>query len=645
MATKHSGIPLNADLVAWTDEPKVLRHGGHLPLGWKFVLPYEPTGERGQPEWRYGGKCGALFFDGYDNFKGVCPTDGTHVAVGWNFLLPFEPTGVPGQPDWRYCGKCAGLFWNGGAHKGICRGAPGGGFHLNAVLRCDGWFDPFTATAPVGQTLSLETPNGAFSYAGKVWVFAGFSDAKYSQHMRPGDPAPGCYLTSKERPDQAGPDQTEFHFSPRIGWCLHDANRDRLENHTPLGYKFLLSHDIPEGPNRQAHYRFCRKCTTLFWDGDGEATSRCHRGGRHEADGLKYVLLHSVAEDVQNQANWQHCVKCASGFWNGDNTNGLCPAGDEHQPSPHNLLLTHPSLEEEATHQANWRYCGKCFALFFEGYAEKGVCPKDRAGHSAIGFNFVLPPNPGEDVLTQGGGRFCTKCHGVVWTGQEDTFTWVAPWVVRTADHPGLPQTPHELGLVLFGLGYASTPGIRLAWMPLKSPAAPMLQDMLYYTGQQTALWSPNAADAVVILPHTNTYSHLSAAWLDGAQCWILLYSNANDESGPAGYHLSAVARIGTSLWDWSDEVEIFNPITQGADDRSMHRVGGRPINPDIPPPQDPTKPEHDGWAYGALLLNRYTEWDASTRELGIDYLLSLSSPYQVQLMQTRLRLGGSGTS
>ena len=54
---------------------------------------------------------------------------------------------------------------------------------------------------------------------------------------------------------------------------------------------------------------------------------------------------------------------------------------------------------------------------------------------------------------------------------------------------------------------------------------------------------------------------------------------------------------------------------------------------------EDPAKPEHDGWAYGPFLLKRFTEWNATARELGIYYLLSLSSPYQVQLMCTRLRV------
>jgi Tachylectin len=635
-------MPLNADMVAWIDEPEVLRHGGHLALGWNFMLPFEPTSIQGQPDWRFCGKCGALFWDGDPNFKGVCHRGGIHEAIGlrfvipakemgaqtgqpdwrfcgkcaslfwngdpnfkgvcpkdgaphsptgWNFLIPAEELGAQtGQPEWRFCGKCAGLFWDGHAHKGICMGAPGGGFHLNAVLREDGWFDPFTGTDPIGLTLSLETPNGAFSYAGKVWVFAGFSDPQFSGHPRPGNPQPGCYLTSKSEPDKPGPFQKEFLFSPRIGACPRDASRDRLESHVPLGFKFVLSHDIPDGSNRQANFRFCGKCATLFWDGDPNFKGFCHRGSSHEATGFNYVLTHSIAEDDQHQSNWCQCSKCASVFWNGDaNNRGLCAAGGEHE---------------------------------------------------ATGFNFVLAHDIPEDEHNQGKWRFCIKCHCAVWTGQEDLFSWVAPCVVDNAHHPGLPESPWAQGLVMFGFCYSGKPGIRLAWMPLKHPTEPMLQDILYYTGNATAPWSPNVEQAAAILPHTNTYTHLSAAWLEGAQKWILLYSNANDETGPEGLHQPAVARIGTSLWEWSAEIEIFNPFTQGAYGVYMHQVG-HPyhIHPDIPPSQDPNKPEHDGWAYGAFLLNHFTEWNVTTRELDIYYLLSLSSPYQVQLMHTRLRL------
>ena len=191
----------------------------------------------------------------------------------------------------------------------------------------------------------------------------------------------------------------------------------------------------------------------------------------------------------------------------------------------------------------------------------------------------------------------------------------------------------------MFGFFYSAKPGVRLAWMPLKYPAPPMMQDILYYTGDSQAPWSPDVESATVLFPHTNTYTHLSAMWLRDARKWIILYSKANDESGLAGYPLPVVARIGSSLLDWSEEIEIFNPIDQGAYTRYMHKVGsGDGIHPNIPPAEDTrVRPEHDGWAYGAFILSRYTTWRENTGELDLHYLLSLSSPYQVQMMHSRL--------
>ncbi|MCC5668907.1 hypothetical protein LC653_34895 [Nostoc sp. CHAB 5784] len=639
--TPNSPNEQNTDLVAWTDANKVLRHGGHLALGWKFFLPNdhqgatEATGQKdwrfcakchglfwaqndqpagvcprdglphdpigwkfflpndhqgateatGQKDWRFCAKCHGLFWAQNDQPAGVCPRDGLpHDPIGWKFFLPNDHQGATeatGQKDWRFCAKCHGLFWDGDAHKGSCKGSPGGGFDLNPVLAESGFFDPFTGTEPIGQLLSLETPNGAFSYANKVWVFAGFAEAKFTGHSRPGDPPGGCYLTSKAEPHKPGLFQKEFLLSPQIGWCPRDASRDRLESHELLGFKFTLSENLPPGTNFQANYRRCRNCETLFWDGDPNFKGRCHRGGSHEAADQSYVLLHSVAENAQNQANWLRCEKCLSIFWKGAENGGLCPAGGAHQPSI---------------------------------------------------LNFVLHHNPGEE----GKWRYCIKCHSLVRTGQEAVFSWVAPCVVQNSQHPGLPQTPHEQGLVMYGFFYSSNPGIRLAWMPLRTPAPPMIQDILYYTGNPAAPWSPNVDAAVVLFSHTNTYTHLSAAWLEGPKRWILLYSNANDESGSEGYHRPAVARVSSSLWDWSDEIEIFNPNTQGAYGRYMHQVVGTDrIWPDIPP-SDPNN-NHEGWAYGAFLLNRFTEWNATNRELDIYYLLSLSLPYQVQLMHSRL--------
>jgi hypothetical protein len=85
-----------------------------------------------QPYWRYCIKCNVLFFDGFPNFKGVCPRDGRgHETLGFNFEIYYHQTiNVPDTPNsqsgWRYCGKCAAMFFNLFDDRGRC---PVGGEH------------------------------------------------------------------------------------------------------------------------------------------------------------------------------------------------------------------------------------------------------------------------------------------------------------------------------------------------------------------------------------------------------------------------------------------------------------------------------------------------------------------------------------
>jgi hypothetical protein len=64
----YSGDPLiirESDLVAWTDDRQVLKHGGHLAMGWNFFLPNNEEGateSTGQPDWRFCVRCGGLFW-------------------------------------------------------------------------------------------------------------------------------------------------------------------------------------------------------------------------------------------------------------------------------------------------------------------------------------------------------------------------------------------------------------------------------------------------------------------------------------------------------------------------------------------------------------------------------------------------------
>jgi hypothetical protein len=302
--------------------PSVETGGGrHSPIGWHFILPSEETGGgQGQTKWRFCGKCGGLFWNGDPNFKGVCPKGGIHSALGWNFILPsVETGGGQGQPGWSFCGSCGGLFWDGDSTKGVCPGAQGGGFRLQAVLK-DGSFWPFEADAPIGVTLSDEPASDAFSYGGRVYVFVGAATAHWSGQTRPGDPTYGLYLVSSDRPDQPAPYRKEFLFNPRIGVCPADGG-----SHDVLGYNFVLQHDIAGGGLRESNWFSCRKCATLF-QGENGQLGVCPAGGGHEAN-TRMVVSYGGGEDSLNQGQWRRCGKCQGMFWAGYfPDSGICPA-------------------------------------------------------------------------------------------------------------------------------------------------------------------------------------------------------------------------------------------------------------------------------------------------------------------------------
>ena len=81
----------NSHFVGWTEDTRVLRQGGHVPMGFNFVLPHD-IGEDAnhQGQWRYCVQCSGLFFDGYADkqFQNRCPQGGSHAPAGFNFVLP-----------------------------------------------------------------------------------------------------------------------------------------------------------------------------------------------------------------------------------------------------------------------------------------------------------------------------------------------------------------------------------------------------------------------------------------------------------------------------------------------------------------------------------------------------------------------------
>ncbi len=147
----------------WSSKPK-----GHVaqPGSYKFVLPQNsPAKPTLQGNWRLCTKCSALFYNGFPT-KGRCPGVGVeHQAdTTWEICLPhhIDPkvlatpyTQKHSQQEWRFCGKCYALFYNGYSKKGRC---PAGSGQEHAA---HGWNFalPHDLPAEIELNASLEVRN------------------------------------------------------------------------------------------------------------------------------------------------------------------------------------------------------------------------------------------------------------------------------------------------------------------------------------------------------------------------------------------------------------------------------------------------------------------------------------------------------
>lgn len=140
------------------------------------------------------------------------------------------------------------------------------------------------------------------------------------------------------------------------GRCPKDG-----DSHTALGFNFEPHFhpdiDLPDTATTQSKWRFCNKCHVMFWAGSSNADRRCAAdGGPHVEQGFHFMLPVNrlggpvlVPETPTGQSNWRFCGKCTSIFFNGYPDKGVCPRdGSGHLAVGDTLVLphdTHPSID------------------------------------------------------------------------------------------------------------------------------------------------------------------------------------------------------------------------------------------------------------------------------------------------------------
>ncbi|HEX6684826.1 MAG TPA: CAP domain-containing protein [Candidatus Limnocylindrales bacterium] len=106
----------------------------------------------------------------------------------------------------------------------------------------------------------------------------------------------------------------------------------------------------------QPDWRFCGKCNGMFFSGPNgtyyRENQRCPAGGLHNPLGYNFVLPHDVPGTPTAQPDWRFCGKCNGMFFSGPNgtyyrDNQRCPAGELHNPLGYNFVLPHQGVPPE----------------------------------------------------------------------------------------------------------------------------------------------------------------------------------------------------------------------------------------------------------------------------------------------------------
>lgn len=140
-----------------------------------------------------------------------------------------------------------------------------------------------------------------------------------------------------------------FHQETTAGKCPKSP-----QGHAAAGFEFTIGYVGGEcgrdTEETQSRWRKCTKCLTMYFNGGNRDDRRCAGGGAHSHDGKKcyYLPVNRLHGPVLNQENkfsqggWRFCGRCSSMFFDGylDNK-GACPSGGTHAALGDMFVLRH----------------------------------------------------------------------------------------------------------------------------------------------------------------------------------------------------------------------------------------------------------------------------------------------------------------
>lgn len=192
----------------------------------------------------------------------------------------------------------------------------------------------------------------------------------------------------------------------------------------------------------QPDWRFCAKCSAMYFDGFEGKGSCPSDGHQHNAQGLNFRLPHGGPETANAQRGWKFCRKCFVMHWSLAGVQ-VCNLGGAHDATDSfDFALPH-STPETADAQTGWRFCEKCSNMHW-GPAAVQACSAGGT-HQARGLVFTLPHSGGSAGIRLNLWADSLRCHsetpGIGIGESDEPFVLVAVINLEQRNAVGIPPT------------------------------------------------------------------------------------------------------------------------------------------------------------------------------------------------------------